>query len=197
MFDLHGITVCRSASLRKNPPMPSRLLLAVLLSLVLAQAALGQDWRTPLLPDYGRIVDVPGATLAPDSTRAHRIAFDLASADTLDGVNRGLWYLARLRNLLHASGVPADSVVISGVIHGGATPLASANFSHAKRKTVGAADLALMQALAEHGVTFYVCGQSAASAGIALPEDLTDGITPAPSAMTTFVVLGERGYERL
>ena len=163
-------------------------MLAFVVLLVLAQAAHAQDWQTPLVEDYGWVVAVPDAALAPSPARAHRIAFDLATADTLDGVNRGLWYLARLRNLLALAGVPPDSVAIAGVIHGGATPLASA-------KTVSSADAALMRTLAAHGVSFYVCGQSAASAGIAVPTDLHDFVAPALSAMTSFAVLGERGYE--
>lgn len=164
--------------------------LTTILLIVFAQAACAQDWQTPLIADYGQVVDVPDAALAPAPDRAHRIAFDLASADTRDGVNRGLWYLARLRNLLHLSGVPADSVVIVGVIHGGATPLADA-------AAVSPADLALMRTLAQNGVRFHVCAQSAASAGIALPNDLPDVVTPAPSAMTTFLTLGQQGYQRL
>ena len=162
-------------------------LLPLAACVVFATAAAAQTRLHPLVPDYGWVVDVPEAALAPAADRAHRIAFDLATADTLDGVNRGLWYLARLRNLLALAGVPADSVAIAGVLHGGATALASA-------KTVRPADRALMRALRAAGVTFYVCGQSAASAGIAVPGDLHGDVTPALSAMTTFVELDRRGY---
>ncbi len=171
-----------------------RLLLATLLSLATVNSALSQNWQHPRIPDYGGIVAIPDAALMPDASRAHRIVFDLASAKTRDGVNEGLWYLARLRNLLELAGVPADSIQLVGVLHGGATDLSLSDASSQTRSGAPNPNLPLMRALAMAGTTFYLCGQSAAANGIDIATDLNDVTTPALSAMTTLIALKEVGY---
>ncbi len=170
----------------------SRLFTALLL--LSSFNALSQNWQHPRIPGYGAIVAVPDAALTPNANRAHRIVFDLASADTKDGVNAGLWYLARLRNLLELAGVPADSIQLAGVLHGGATNLALSDASSQIRSGESNPNLPLMRALAAAGTTFYLCGQSAAANGIDVTTDLNDVTTPALSAMTTLIALKEMGY---
>lgn len=170
----------------------SRLLTAALL--LCCFSALSQNWQHPRIPDYGSVVAVPDAALMPDVHRAHRIVFDLASANTKDGVNEGLWYLARLRNLLELAGVPADSIQLAGVLHGGATNLALSDASSQIRAGEPNPNLPLMRALAAAGTTFYLCGQSAAANKIDVTADVNDVTTPALSAMTTLVALKEMGW---
>ncbi len=168
--------------------------LPLLLSLLASLSLVAQS-EPPLIPTYGTVYPAPDAALRPDPNQKHRIVFDLASDERKDGVNNGLWYLARLRNLLAAADVPADSVELVGVLHGGATALALSPEAHSRR-TDGdpSADLALMATLSEHQVEFYVCAQSALGQGIDVDTELNGLVTPALSAMTTLVVLQERGF---
>lgn len=174
----------------------SRLLAAALfLSFGLANHSLqAQNWQHPRIPDYGKVVIVPNAALMPDADHVHKVVFDLASAETKDGVNAGLWYLARLHNLLALAGVPPDSIRIVGVLHGGATDLSLSDTASKIRSGEANPNLPLMRQLAAAGTTFYLCGQSAAANKIDISADLNDITIPALSAMTTILALKEMGY---
>ena len=167
-------------------------LLGLLLFLVTAAAA--QDWQHPAVPRYGDVVAVPDPSFAPSPRRAHRVAFDLAGREDKDSVNVSLSYLARLVNLYALAGVPADSLDVVGVLHGGATTLALSPAAAEARDLALADDLELLRRLAAAGVRFVVCAQSAAGAGIDLDGELNPDVAVGLSAMTTLLELRARGY---
>lgn len=162
--------------------------------LLVTASVRAQDWQHPAVARYGDVVAVPVAEMLPSPDRRHRIAFDLAGREDKDSVNVSLWYLARLRNLYALAGVPADSLDVVGVLHGGATTLALSPEAAAARGLDLDDDLRLLQTLADAGVRFYVCAQSAASAGIDLDAELHPEVRVGLSAMTTLLELRHAGY---
>ena len=170
------------------------LALTTLLAFQLPDAAFAQNWQHPAVPRYGDVVEVEEPVFAPAPDRLHRVAFDLAGREDKDGVNVSLWYLARLRNLYALAGVPADSLDIVGVLHGGATTLALSTEAAAARGLPLADDLDLLHTLAGRGVRFVVCAQSAAGAEIDLDTQLNPDVVVGLSAMTTLLELKHAGY---
>ena len=92
------------------------------------------------------------------------------------------------------AGVAETNINIAYVVHGKAIidllkPAAYATRSGGKAN----ATAALVARLLAHNVNFYVCGQSAASQGIAKNE-LLPGVKMAISASSAHALLGMQGY---
>lgn len=143
----------------------------------------------PLIPDYGPIAPVEGHTpIAPDTRFA--VAFDTSVAGGAE-LNRTLESAARFLNMHVAADVPADRIRLAVVLHGRAVLDVTTKGGAGD----GAANLnaPLVAALLAHGTRVVVCGQSAASLGVA-KADLLPGVELALSAMTAHAVLQGEGY---
>ena len=135
------------------------------------------------IPDYGKIAEVPGATAIP-SDAAFKIRFDVSKPAETDKINRNLDSAARFINMHAAAGVPLEQINLALIIHGAAVK----NMTRADETNA-----ALIKALSERGVKFYVCGQSAAWYGVKT-EDLSPGVEMSLSAMTAHALLDAEGY---
>lgn len=138
----------------------------------------------PVIAEYGRIADVPGAEVLPDGA-AFKVAFDVSEAGQAGAVNRNLDSAARFLNLHAAAGVPQEHMELAIVVHGPAARDLLANPDNA--------NAGLIAALITHGVKIYLCGQTAASMDIGA-EDLLPGVRMALSAMTANALLQQQGY---
>lgn len=143
--------------------------------------------KGPLIQDFGPVAPVAGASV-PADTRFF-IAFDVAERGKEGAVSRRLESAARFLNMQVQAGVPAKNVKLAVVIHG------SAVFDVTNNEKYGGenANAGLIAALQNHGVSFHVCGQSAAYHGVEL-EDLLPGVTMELSAMTAHALLQQQGY---
>ncbi|WP_223787867.1 DsrE family protein [Marinicella meishanensis] len=141
----------------------------------------------PTIPGYGLIADVPGAQTLPAD--AHfKISFDVAKPGAEAAVNRQIDSTARFINMHTAAGVPVERIQLAVVIHGGAVKdVAQATTPNTNPNAP------LIEILQQHGVKFYVCGQSAAYYGVGA-EDLLPGVELSLSAMTAHALLQQQGY---
>tara|TARA_R110000796_G_scaffold205698_10_gene321973 strand:- start:1003 stop:1554 length:552 start_codon:yes stop_codon:yes gene_type:complete len=176
--------------------MHKTLLVALLPLLALAQPASAQmeNFKPgPVFTDFGPTAPVEQSEpLAADST--FHIAFDVSTAADPDKINRTIESAARFINMQVKAGVPEENIHLAIVVHGGASvDLTNQNFFAAKkdgRKNASAAAIAQLQ---DHGVKFYLCGQSAAANGIS-NDDLLPGVKMSLSAMTAHALLQQQGY---
>ena len=139
------------------------------------------------IADYGQIATVEGMNPIPKESQ-FKISFDVSKAAAKGEVNRSLNSAARFINMHTAVGIPMENIDLAVVIHGGAVKdMAKSGDDYVHINTE------LIQALSEHGVRFYVCGQSAAYYGVKT-EDLLPGVTMSLSAMTAHALLQQQGY---
>lgn len=136
---------------------------------------------------YGLIAEVPGHQALPENVQ-FKISFDVAQMAEADAVNRQIDSAARFINMHTAAGVPVERIQLALVIHGAAVKDVAQRISPASNPNAP-----LIKALQAQGVTFYVCGQSAAYYGVAA-EDLLPGVHMSLSAMTAHTLLQQQGF---
>lgn len=154
-----------------------------------------EDFSTgPLIADYGPNAEIETTIAFPPDT-VFRPLYDVAEPADPGELNRSFVTAARFLNMHARAGVPAENMHLAIVIHGRAIFDVANAEAFERRHGAGAenANAALIAELAEHGVTFYVCGQSAAHYDLETSE-LLPGVEMALSAMTVHAVLQQSGY---
>ncbi len=144
--------------------------------------------KGPLITQYGPVIAVPGAEALPADSQ-FKVAFDVVDKGEEGKVSRRLESAARFLNMHVAAGVDPKNIKLAVVIHGKAV------FDVTNDAKYGGtnANADLIKTLMDHGVTFHVCGQSAAYQGVG-KEDLLPGVEMALSAMTAHALLQQQGY---
>lgn len=133
--------------------------------------------------------DIP---LAKDTQ--FKVAFDLVKKADPGKLNRTIESAARFINMHVAAGVPAENIKLAIVVHGGASVDLTKQSLYGTRNdgaANGSADA--IATLQKHGVTFHLCGQSAAAHKIT-NADLLPGVKMDLSAMTAHALLQQKGY---
>lgn len=159
-----------------------------------ADATPSSTWIYPVIKGFGKVhprTDVAGL---PDPTADYKVIVDVVhGSDDPSKVFHSLQRLARTVNLLGFAKVPADHVHIVAVLDGEAAFAAGSNALYRKHFKVDNPNLAILHALKQSGVELLVCSQALAEMGIK-DSDLGPDITVSLSALSDFVVYGQRGY---
>lgn len=163
------------------------------LLLILSFPMHAQEWQTPAIEGYGKIKYFENAAVLPDTSLSYKILFDLKEDTEKDGVNAGLWKIARTLNLLKAGKIPNENINIVAVLHGDATYVVLSNEKYQEQSERPNPNIELLRILKEKGVTIYVCGQATASRGIE-EEDINKDIEIALSALTVLPYYQLKGY---
>lgn len=142
----------------------------------------------PLIAEYGGVARVEAADPLPADAE-FRIVFDVSEAAEPGALNRRLESAARFLNMHAAAGVPEDKISIAIVVHGGA----SRDLRREPQAGEENLNAPLIAALIDHGVSVYLCGQTAAYYDIE-PGDLLPGVRLSLSAMTAHALLQQQGY---
>ncbi|SIO23066.1 Intracellular sulfur oxidation protein, DsrE/DsrF family [Parasphingorhabdus marina DSM 22363] len=147
----------------------------------------------PVFTDFGPAAEVQTDTPLPaDST--FRIAFDVAKKADPDKLNRTIESAARFINMHVKAGVPAENIRLAIVVHGGAAgDVVNQAVYGARNEGATNGSAAAIAALQEKGVTFHLCGQSAAAYKIR-NADLLPGVRMDLSAMTAHAQLQQQGF---
>lgn len=153
-----------------------------------------QDWKTPTLEGYGRIVDYENVAIKPDSSTEYKILFHITADKEIEDVNVSLWKIARLINLLENGGVPKKNIHIVAVISGPATSIALSEKAYSKRMNKPNPNLDLIEKLDNYGVTLHLCGQAAAENKINPETDLNPHIKMTLSALIDIPTYEMQGY---
>jgi intracellular sulfur oxidation DsrE/DsrF family protein len=152
------------------------------------------EWIYPLISGYGGVH--PGANLPirPEPGIEYKIIVDVVHPNPDPAkLSNSLDRLARLVNLMSYAGVSPEHVHIVAVLDEGAGLLALTNESYRSRFKVDNPNLMLLHQLKLHGVELMICSQ--AMAGNKLVErDFISDATVTLSALSDFVVFGQRGY---
>jgi len=122
-----------------------------------------------------------------------KVVFDLAKAAAPGEINKTMLAAARFINMHVDAGFAPERIQIVVVVHGSGGDDVG-NDEYYEDKTMHKnANAPLVKALADKGVQFIVCGQSAAFFGMTKSDFLPE-VQMALSAMTAHAVLQQMGY---
>jgi len=167
--------------------------ISLVLILILSFQMKAQEWQTPAIEGYGKIKYFEEAAEQPDTSLTYKLVFDIKDKKEKDGVNTGLWKIARSLNLLKAGNISSEKIDIVAVIHGEATYLVLSNKKYQEQFKKTNPNIELLRLLKENGVRVFVCGQATASRDIE-KEDMNEYIQLALSALTVLPNYQLRGY---
>lgn len=153
-----------------------------------------QDWKTPTIEGYGRIVSYEGVAIQPDPATEYKMLFHITKSKEREGVNVSLWKMARTINLLENSGVPKKNIQLAAVISGPATPIALSKDAYLQQMEKSNPNLDLIDKLVEYGVTIHLCGQAAAKKKIDPKTDLNPQVKLTLSALIDIPTYQMQGY---
>lgn len=167
---------------------------AVLLTFFIQNTMNAQDWETPIIEGYGKIVHYDNAQNKPDPSKEYKIIFHIKDGKEREGVNEGLWKIARLINLMGSYKVAQDHLKIVALISGTATPLVLNDMEHKMREDRMNPNLDLLNKLKQHDVKILVCGQALGKHKIDGDKDLNPHIEVTVSALTAIPAYQMEGY---
>lgn len=153
-----------------------------------------QQWQTPTIDGYGKVIYFKNAALQPDVNAEYKILFKITSTTDMEGVNNSLWHIARQINMLTIAGVPKNKIDIAAVVSGGATIVALNNDAYKKVKKSNNPNLDLEKKLKDFGVKLYVCGQAVAGLGMD-EKSVNDNFIFTLSGLTDIPILQKQGYQ--
>ena len=152
------------------------------------------NWVNPIIPNYGRILDLENVDVVPDSNRVYNILIEIVH--DMEKPARLNFYannVARLINLHAVGGVPESNLNVVVVIHGMATNTVVTNESYLEKYEVDSPYVKFYKELSEAGVELIVCGQSFTRLGYE-KSDLLPDIKLATSALTVMSTYQLKGY---
>lgn len=155
--------------------------------------SMAQEWETPIIKGYGKIKNFKDVAVQPDASLEYKLVFDITSDSEMDGVNKGLWKIARVINMLGSADIPSDKVHIVAAIHGAATFATLKDSKHQEKYDIVNPNTELLGLLKNYGVELFVCAQATAARNITA-EDLNPNTELALSAMTVLANYQLQGY---
>lgn len=172
--------------------------LAASVALTLAGApVMAQDMASftagPVFTEYGKVAKVDSDLPVTPDTQL-KVMFDVKEGARPGEVVRTFDSVARFINMNVAEGVPEKNIHVVIVVHGQASWFLAGAEAFARHDPDNAnASAPLVAQLLAHGVTIYLCGQSAVAHGIT-KQDLIPGVKLSLSAMNAFAQLAPQGY---
>lgn len=175
--------------------MRNKVLIICLIALVtIGNSVTAQEWQTPVIDGYGKVKYFKDAAGQPDKNEVYKILYHITSDVEREGVNKGLWHIARQVNLFGAAGVPAENVKIVALISGSSTDIVLNNKAYKKKHLTVNPNLELMKKLTDYGVKIEVCGQAAAGKHIDPETDLNEYTDFTLSALMAIPIYQNKGY---
>ena len=168
--------------------------LAVIITLFIQNAMNAQNWETPIIEGYGKIVHYENAQNKPDPSKEYKVIFHIKDGKEREGVNEGLWKIARLLNLMGKYKVPKDQLKVVAIISGTATPAVLTDEEHKIREDRRNPNLDLLSKLKQHNVRILVCGQALAKHKIDADKHLNPQVELTVSALTAIPIYQMEGY---
>lgn len=141
-----------------------------------------QEWETPIIKGYGEVKYFDQAASQLNKQLEYKLIFDIKSNQVKNGVNKGLWTIARTLNLFELSGIPSKKIEIVASIHGEATFITLNSNAYQDKFGRDNPNSNIIQQLNDSGVKLYVCSQATSSRNIN-NDDLNINVIPALSGI--------------
>lgn len=173
--------------------MTNWIVTAAFLAMTLPAQAAEPPTSGPVIESFGPAHVVPGDPFNLLPGTPYRIVMDVG-ADPGEGVpNRSIESMARFLNMSARHGIEPANLQIAVVLHGSGAVAALNQSAHQRLHASPNSSAGLIKALADAGIRFYLCSQTAGYYGYQ-SVDLLPQITMAVSAMTAHVRLQSEGY---
>ena len=151
-------------------------------------------WVYPVIKEFGEVHPRPDAAVQPDPAADYKVIVDVVRGNKdHHAVLGSLQRLARTVNLMGLAGVPPSHVHIVAVLEGEAAYAAASNARYRKVFKTDNPNLPILHALKQAGVQLLVCAQALAEMNLH-DSDVGPDISVSLSALSDFVVYGQRGY---
>ncbi len=141
-----------------------------------------QEWETPIIKGYGEVKYFDQAASQLNKQLEYKLIFDIKSNQVKNGVNKGLWTIARTLNLFELSGIPSKKIEIVASIHGEATFITLNSNAYQDKFGRDNPNSNIIQQLNDSGVKLYVCSQATSSRNIN-NGDLNINVIPSLSGI--------------
>lgn len=164
------------------------LILSAVFSLQ-AQKNVGQA-----IKEFGTIKNYENVAIKPDPKQEYKILMRITQAQEKYGVNKKLWYVARLYNLLRAAEVPHKNIHIVAVFSGKAYDVAYNEATYKEKKQKENPNTKLINTLIERGIELHICGQTIADNELDYEKNFNPKVKLTFSAMTDVIVYTKKGY---
>lgn len=170
----------------------------LLLIFFLPTFVFSQERHHPLIPKYGAIFETPFAVDIIDPDMKYKVVIDVTEApeDPTTEVNQIYDRVAKLMNLHAEAGVKESNMDFVCVIHFKAATSVLADDGFTQKFGKKNPNTELIQLLADHGVRFYVCGQSLIARKL-LDLPLNPNIKPIHGAILGLSHFQNLGYALL
>lgn len=172
-----------------------RILLGLLVLLMANQlTAQERKWVNPVIPNYGRIIDLENVDVAPNPDLVYNIVIEIVhDMDKPERLNFYANNVARLINLHAVGGVKTENLKVVVVIHAQATHSVINNEAYKAKYNVDSPYEKYFKELDDAGVDLIVCGQSLTMFGHQR-SDVLPQIKVATSALTAISTYQLQGY---
>ena len=141
-----------------------------------------QEWETQIIKGYGEVKYFDQAASQLNKQLEYKLIFDIKGNQVKNGVNKGLWTIARTLNLFELSGIPSKKIEIVASIHGEATFITLNSNAYQDKFGRDNPNSNIIQQLNDSGVKLYVCSQATSSRNIN-NDDLNINVIPALSGI--------------
>ncbi len=125
-----------------------------------------QKWETPIIDGYGEVKYFEKAAIQPNPSLEYKLLFDIKDQTKKNGVNKGLWVIARTLNMLSLGEVQRNNIKIVASIHGDASFLTLKDKAYQNKFGKSNPNLEIIDKLIANGVELYVCSQATAARNI-------------------------------
>lgn len=156
---------------------------------------LAQEKHTgPVIPEFGPVWDIPGATYQLDTDGTLMAVFDvMQSPEDHTQVNPWIETAARFLNMHAAAGMDPENLKVALVVHNKASTDLLDHPGYQERFGSENPNHALLSALMESGAQVIFCGQSSIARQVPI-EQTIEGVQLSLSAMTALLQLQDQGY---
>mgnify|MGYP006161187851 CR=1 FL=1 len=165
-------------------------LLLIIISSVFLNA---QEWETPVIDGYGEVKYFEKAAIQPNPSLEYKLLFDIENETEKNGVNKGLWVIARTLNMLSLGKVPSNNIKIVASIHGDASFIALNDKAYQNKFAKSNPNLDLINKLRVEGVELFVCSQATAARNID-HESINTKIIPALSGLSVLATYQQKAF---
>jgi intracellular sulfur oxidation DsrE/DsrF family protein len=149
----------------------------------------------PVVTSAGAVFEVDNPDFATPMDRELKAVFELRDEPRRrSGMQPQLGSMSRYLNMHARAGVQPENLLVAGVVHAGAAFSMVSDERYREEHGVDNPNKEIIAEILAAGGQLVLCGQSAASRGIAR-EDLLPGVQLGLSAMTALTVLQQEGYQ--
>jgi intracellular sulfur oxidation DsrE/DsrF family protein len=163
------------------------------LCVFLPLALFAQQWVTPVIDGYGKILYSKDVAVQPDTDLEYKMVYKITTSETREGINKGLNGIAHAINMLGCKDISKNNVKIVATIQGPATSIVLNDVAYKEKFGKKNPNTEVIRLLTEYGVKLFVCSQATAYKKIENSQ-INKNVTEALSGSSVLINYQLNGY---